>query len=67
MTFAAPRFAMPGYAQLASAAQAVRTGATDGAEIGAGHAQHAVERAELLTDRVADQLPLGVKVEMVWR
>lgn len=54
-------FAMPGYARLDPAAsEEIRTGASNGSEIGVFNAGHAAQRLALMEDCLAVRLPIGM-------
>ena len=54
-------FAMPGYARLAPAAgEEIRTGASNGSEIGVFNAGHAAQRLALMEDCLTTRLPIGI-------
>lgn len=63
--FAATRLGLPGYARLDQAGPAIRTGAVDGGEIGAGHAFRVAERLALLETQAPEVLPFGLPWEIV--
>jgi hypothetical protein len=54
-------FGMPGYARLDPAAnEAIRTGASNGSEIGLFNSGHNAQRVELMTLRLKEVLPIGM-------
>jgi hypothetical protein len=60
--FISTRYGDPAYAQLSvRCAPEIRAGATDGAEIGAYHARHAVQAEANLRAALAEYLPLGLR------
>ena len=55
---------MPGYARLDRvASEEIRTGASNGSEIGVFNAGHAAHRLALMEDCLATRLPIGMGLQ----